>query len=105
MVKADIPTLKLIISGDLTYTHTNCETDSKDSFLSKIESNTFTYKAIQTTSTTVRIYGDAGVITGRGKIELLFHGMPMLLEISFIEVQVKSEGRWQLLVWQSTRLR
>jgi len=104
MVKADISALKSIFAEDLTYTHTNGETETKSSFLSTIETATFKYEAIQTTSTNVRIYGDTGVITGRGKIKLLAFGTPMSMDVSFIEVQVKSGGRWQLVAWQSTRL-
>ena len=103
MVRADLPTLRLLIAEDLTYTHTNGQTDSKGTFLSKIENANLKYEAIQTTSTNVRIYGDTGVITGRGKIKLLYYGMPMLLDVSFIEVQVKMGGRWQLVAWQTTR--
>jgi len=104
MVKADLSTLKFLFAEDLTYTHTNGQTESKNSLLSTIETATFKYEAIQTTSTNVRIYGDTGVITGRGKIKLLAFGMPMSLDVSFIEVQVKSGGRWQLVAWQTTRL-
>lgn len=104
MVKADLSTLQSLFAEDLTYTHTNGETESKSSLLSTIETATFKYEAIQTTSTNVRIYGDMGVITGRGKIKLLAFGTPMSMDVSFIEVQVKSGGRWQLVAWQTTRL-
>jgi hypothetical protein len=104
MVKADISTLKSIFAEDLTYTHTNGETETKSSFLSTIETATFKYESIETTSTNVRIYGDTGVITGKGKIKLLAFGSPMSMEVSFIEVQVKSGGRWQLIAWQTTRI-
>lgn len=104
MVKADLSTLKFLFAEDLTYTHTNGQTESKSSFLSTIETAAFKYEEIQTTSMSVRIYGDTGVITGRGKIRLFAFGMPMSLDVSFIEVQVKSGGRWQLVAWQTTRL-
>jgi hypothetical protein len=104
MVKADISTLKVLFAEELTYTHTNGQTESKDSFLLTIETAMFKYEEIQTTSMHVRIYGDTGVITGKGKIKLLAFGKPMSLDVSFIEVQVKSGGRWQLVAWQTTRI-
>ena len=104
MVKADLSTLKSLIAEDLTYTHTNGETESRGSLLSAIETATFKYESIQTTSTNVRIYGHTGVITGKANIELLAYGMPMSLDVSFVEVQVKSGGHWQLVAWQTTRI-
>ena len=104
MVKNDLSTLKSLISEDLTYTHTNGETESKRGFLLMIETETFKYESIQTTSKNVRIYGHTGVITGKAKIELLAYGRSMSLYVSFIEVQVKYGGYWQLVAWQTTRL-
>ena len=104
MVETDVSTLKSLIAEDLTYTHTNGETESKAGLLLIIEAGTFKYESIQTTSTNVRIYGDTGVITGKAKIKLLAYGMPMSLYVSFIEVQVKSGGQWQLVAWQTTRI-
>lgn len=104
MVRAELPALKLLLAEDLTYTHTNGKTDSKASFLSMIESGSLKYEAIEMTSSNVRMYGNTGVITGRVMMRVLYYGMSMPLAISFIEVQFKSEGRWQLVAWQSTRL-
>jgi hypothetical protein len=104
MVAADLSTLESLIAQDLTYTHTNGRTESKRGFLLMLEIETITYKSIQTTSTKVRIYGNTGVITGIAKIEVFANGMPMSLNVSFLEVQVKSEGHWQLVAWQTTKI-
>ena len=104
MVRADLPALKLLLAEDLTYTHTNGVTESKASFLSMIESGSLKYEAVEITSSNVRMYGDTGVITGRGTMRVLYQGTPMSLVLSFIEVHVKSEGRWQLVAYQSTRI-
>ena len=104
MVAADLSTLESLIAQDLTYTHTNGETESKRGFLLMLEIETINYKSIQTTFTKVRIYGNTGVITGIAKIEVFANGMSMSLNVSFLEVQVKSEGNWQLVAWQTTRI-
>ena len=96
MVRADLPALKILLAKDLTYTHTNAKTESKTSFLSMLKSGSLKYEAIETTSANVRMHGDTGVITGRCMMKVLFHGMSMPRDSSFIKVQVKSEGRWQL---------
>ena len=98
MVRADFPALELLLAEDLTYTHTSGETESKAKFLSMIKSGLLKYEAIEIKSSNVRMYGDTGVITGRVMMKVLYSGMPMSLAIKFIEVQVKSEGRWQLVV-------
>jgi hypothetical protein len=104
MIRADLPALKLLLAEDLTYTHTNGKTESKTNFLSMLETGNLKYEAIETTSENVRMYGDTGVITGRSMMKVLYYGMSITLNTSFIAVQVKSEGRWQLVAWQSTRL-
>jgi len=91
MVRADLPTLRLLITEDLTYTHTNGQTDSKGTFLSKIENANLKYEAIQTTSTNVRIYGDTGVITGRGKINCSIMACPCFSTLALL----KSKSRWE----------
>ena len=104
MVAADLSTLESLIAQDLTYTHTNGETESKRGFLLTLEIETINYKSIQTNFTKVRIYGNTGVITGIAKIEVFANGMSMSLNVSFLEVQIKSKGHWQLVAWQTTRI-
>ena len=104
LVRVDLPALELLLAEDLTYTHTYGETESKTAYLSSLKTGRLTYKAIDSSSVHVRIYGDTAVLTGRGKMEVIAFGRLNTFEFSFIEVQVKMESRWQLVAWQAIRL-
>ncbi len=103
MIDADSQALDTILADELTYIHTTTKEDSKKSLIESLESGSLSYESIDTEGVKVRIYGDAGVVTGSAAIKVSSGGRLLSFSILFTDVYAKLEGRWQMVAWQSTR--
>jgi ketosteroid isomerase-like protein len=48
--------------------------------------------------------GDAVVLTGIARINVVSGGKPNAFSVRFTDVYAKRGGDWQMVTWQSTRL-
>lgn len=100
----DLEALERILADELTYTHTTGQTETKNEFLATLRSGRLRYDAIEPADVQVRIYGDTGVVTGRAHLQVQTPIRAVALDLRFLEVYVRRDGRWQLVAYQSTRL-
>ena len=104
VISANIARLQQLLSDDLTYTHSSALVESKTDFLNSIKSGTIKYEAMNHKMVKVSLYGDTAVLRGQSDVKLQSKGQPLSLQLRFIAVYVKKDGRWQMTAWQSTRL-
>ncbi len=64
----------VILSDDLTYTHSSGQLETKGQFLESIRSGAIQYTAILPESLDVRLYGDTAVVTGKGTFDVRMQG-------------------------------
>ena len=104
MIAGDLTTLDRILADDLTYTHTSGKTETKREFLERLKSGDLKYKAMHRQQIRVRVLGDAAIVTGRAAVEVQSDGRDSSFPIRFVDIYVKKADRWELVVWQSTRI-
>jgi ketosteroid isomerase-like protein len=104
MTEKDMPTLERLLGDDLTYTHSSGLTQSKAEFIDAIRLERTRYLSIELASLSVRSYGTAAVVTGRGVFKVRSAGKEENLQLRFTDVYVMRRGRWQMVAWESTRL-
>lgn len=104
MCEADVATLEKLLADSLVYTHSYGGSDSKASYLAGIRAKKWIYRKIERPKEEIQLHGDAAVITGQAKIELLSEGKPKTLNSAFTNVWVKGAKGWQMVAWQSTPL-
>jgi ketosteroid isomerase-like protein len=105
-VKGDAAALQNLLADDLTYTHSNGETDSKKIYIDNL-SGARKYHKIDYESLDARIYanGNAAVATAVVRIETSQKGGPVSpAHLRFVHMWVHQNGRWQLVAHQSLRL-
>ncbi len=105
-VKGDAAALQNLLADDLTYTHSNGETDSKKIYIDNL-SGARKYHKIDYESLDARIYagGNAAVATAVVRIETSQKGGPVSpAHLRFVHTWVHQNGRWQLVAHQSLRL-
>jgi len=103
-VKGDAAALQNLLADDLTYTHSNGETDSKKVYVDNL-SGARKYHKIDYESLDARIYGNAAVATAVVQIETSQKGGPVSpAHLRFVHVWIHQNGRWQLVAHQSLRL-
>ena len=104
MIDADMAALDQLLADGLVYTHSYGGSDSKASYLAGIRGKKWVYRRIERPKEEIQLHGDAAVITGQAKIELLSEGKPKTLNSAFTNVWVKGAKGWQMVAWQSTPL-
>ncbi len=103
----DVATLTRLFGAELTLTHVDGRTEDKDAFLAQVAGAASgplsgLQATAETTDLTVRGYGEVAVLTGRGITR-----MPGREPVEYVssQVWVRRAPSWQLVHFQSTRIR
>lgn len=103
--KADEAALNAILADDLSYTHSNGESDTKAVFIGNMKSGARKYHKVDYESIDARAYGNTGVTMCVARIETSQKGAaPAPAHLRFLHVWVQQKGQWKLAVHQSLRL-
>ena len=100
----DVATLKELLADDLIYTHSSARQDTKQSLIGAMESGQTVYTAVVPSEVTAQDCGNAVVLTGVARISVVSNGKPNSFGVRFTDVYANRNGRWQMVVWQSTKL-
>ena len=79
--------------------------ETKVEFLTSLRSREITYESIKPQDTNIHIYGASAVVTGISAMRISLGEQYLSFSIRFSEVYQKNDANWQLVAWQSTRLR
>ena len=104
MVAVDVRALDTLLAEELTYTHTTGNVDTKASLIDALRTGRLVYDSISPAEVHVRVYDRTAVATGTARIQARADSAIRRLNIRYTEAYVRRAGRWQLIVWQSTRI-
>ena len=104
LTQPDFSTLERMMSDDFTYTHSTGQVQTKAELLADFKSGKRVFKSLKQEDVQVRIYGNVAIVTGRCTLLGVNAGKDFELPMRFIEVYSNSNGSWQWVTWQSTRL-
>jgi TonB family protein len=104
MIRNDVEAVAECLAEELTYTHSSGATETKAQFLETLRTGRVRYERIEPTDVAVHLYGDVVVVTGRSSMHVRSDGELQVFDVKFVEVDRWSDGRWQLIAWQSTRI-
>lgn len=105
MVDGDLATLDRLLSPRLSYTHSNGDRDTKDSYLQKVRDGVFVYLGIDHRTERVEILGDAVVVIGWMRLRAKREGVPVEIGSNVLAVWGRTDGEWTLVAYQPTPLR
>ncbi len=100
----DVATLNELLADDLIYTHSSARQDTKQSLIGAMESGQTVYTAVVPSEVKAQDCGNAVVLTGVARISVVSNGKPNSFGVRFTDVYANRGGRWQMVVWQSTKL-
>ena len=69
-----------------------------------MESGATVYTAVEPSDVKAQDLGDVVVLTGAARIRVASQGKELDFTVRFTDVYARRNGRWQMVVWQSTRL-
>ncbi|MBM3340670.1 MAG: nuclear transport factor 2 family protein [Betaproteobacteria bacterium] len=102
--RKDVAALNELIADDLVYTHSSARQDTKQSLIGAMVSGETVYTSIVPSEVKAHDCGDAVVLTGVARISVVSNGKPNSFGVRFTDVYANRGGRWQMVVWQSTKL-
>jgi ketosteroid isomerase-like protein len=105
MADKDIGTLAAVLAEDLIYTHSSARMDTKATLLGAMESGATVYSECTPSEVKAQDCGDAVVLTGVARIGVTSNGVPQSFTVRFTDVYANRGGEWQMVAWQSTKLR
>ena len=108
LVREDIGTLASLLADDLSYTHSDGRTDTKESFLALVAGPVQRYLGVDYSNQDVIDCGDAVIVRGTARIRLVRESSGAADErleylVLFLDIWARRDGRWQTVGWQATR--
>lgn len=103
MASKDYATLENVIGDDLVYTHSSARLDTKASLIGNMKAGTTVYKSVIPSDVKAQDLGETVVLTGLARIKVNSGGKAMEFGVRFTDVYAKRDGRWQMVVWHSTK--
>ena len=103
MIDGDMAFLENLYTDDLTYSHSDGQSDSKSSYLQGMRAGIWNYRGFESRQEQIRRVGECAVVTGLIDMDVIIRGEPMLLNSRYISVWREAETGWQMMAWQSTR--
>lgn len=103
--RGDADALAQVYADGIAYTYANGELVSKSEALGRIRSGKNKLFAPDHGDIRVQVYGDTVVLTGRTQSTLRCcdeNAKPLRIHSRFTKVYVKLDGRWQMVVHQTT---
>jgi Domain of unknown function (DUF4440) len=79
MIDSDFDTLDNLLGDGLVYTHSTGQSDNHAEYVAKCKKGVFKYRKIERPTENIQVYGDAAVVTGHTKMEVMVDGKPKLL--------------------------
>ena len=104
MAAKDIDTLDTLLAEDLVYTHSSARLDTKQTLMGNMKSGATVYSSVQPFDVKAQDLGDVVILTGSARIKVSSQGKQQDFGVRFTDAYAKRNGRWQMVVWQSTRL-
>ena len=104
MASKDVATLNKLLADELIYCHSSARLDTKQSLIGAMQSGATVYTGVEPSDVKAQDLGDAVVLTGIARINVVSGGKPNAFSVRFTDVWGKRGNDWQMVTWQSTRL-
>jgi hypothetical protein len=105
MIDGDVGTLDRLLSPRLSYTHSNGDRDSKESYLRKVRDGYFDYRSVSHPVDRVEVLAGAALVIGEMHASAVVGGRDAKIDSSALAVWAEDGGAWTLIAYQPTPLR
>ncbi len=103
-LRRDFAALDRIWADEFVFTNSRGSVRSKAQVLADYQADSTLFDQYSIADLRIRIYGDAGVVTGRRQEKARIRGEPRADDVRFIRVYVKRNGQWKVVAGQVTPL-
>ncbi len=104
MLAGDVRALGELLAPELRYVHSTGTVDSRDSLLHRLATGAIVYRALELAPLTQTQCGDALIVAGEMRAQVLRGGELRKVFSSYLAVWRCQDRRWQLAACQGTAL-
>ena len=101
MVAVDTQALAQILADEFVYHQPTGNVATKASYLEQIKSGRVQIKSFERYGVAVHAYGDTATAMGSTRLDIVLDGQPRKVDLAYLNIWVKRDGRWQLVARQS----
>jgi ketosteroid isomerase-like protein len=105
MLDGDVETLGRLLSARLSYTHSNGDRDSKESYLQKVRDGYFVYRSVAHPVDRIEVLAGAALVIGEMHASAEVGGRPAEISSRALAVWAQDGEDWTLIAYQPTPLR
>ena len=103
-LKGDAKAMDAIVADDCLVISPVGELVTKAEHLKAMKDGTLHFDSIEHSEVKVRVYGDAAVLTSRGRVKVTIKGRSETLSVRNSEFYAKQGGKWRCVSAQVTRI-
>lgn len=96
--------LNQVLDERLQYIHSNGWMETKQQVIDDLKSGKLNYVNIEVKEAIARVYGNTGVVTGKGLFSVQMDGKPLEISLYYTEVYVLEMKHWKLVSRHACRL-
>ncbi|MER3498055.1 MAG: hypothetical protein C4308_05170 [Chitinophagaceae bacterium] len=104
LINKDSVALADLLAEDVSYGHTNGLIQTRSQLIRSVMSAEQDYKSIDVLDMKVRLYDNTAVVTMKSKIDMIYQGKPLMMDMNITLVWVRIKGQWKLVARQSVKL-
>jgi ketosteroid isomerase-like protein len=104
MVQSDVEALSVIEAEDFTFISPDGSIMTKAQDLATIRSGDIKYESVELQEQSVRMFGDAGVVTGRANVKGRYRTFDISGAYRYTVTFARRDQRWQAVASQMTRI-
>ena len=105
MIDGDVETLGRLLSERLSYTHSNGDRDSKESYLQKVRDGYFDYRSVAHPVDRIEVLAGAALVIGEMHASAEVGGRLAEISSRALAVWAQDGEDWTLIAYQPTPLR
>lgn len=104
MISQDVIALNSMLSDQLIYTHSSARIDSKETLIKSMQQGKTIYTSIVPSDVIAQDFGNVVILTGIASICVNSNSVEMDFKVRFTDVYALNVNKWQMIVWQSTKI-
>ena len=104
LINKQYDSLGRLLDDQLKYIHSNGWVQSKKEVIDDSKSGKLVYQKVEVMESTVRLFDNTAIVTGKGKFSGVGNNNPFALELMYTEVYIKNKGGWLLASRHANRM-
>lgn len=101
MIGGDMNVFASMLADEFVYHQPSGNVANKAAYVASLKSGDIKLTKAERYDVTIHVYGDTATAMGSTKVDLIMKGEPRQVDLRYLNVWVKRDGRWQLASRQS----